>query len=39
VTVIQGIVVLLAVAVTTANLLADLIYGFLDPRIRIQGRS
>jgi len=39
VTVIQGIVVLLAVAVTTANLLADLLYGFLDPRIRIQGRA
>ena len=35
---VQGIVVLLAVGVTVANLVADLIYGFLDPRIRVQGR-
>lgn len=33
--VIQGIVVLIAVGYASANLLADIIYGFLDPRIRL----
>lgn len=32
--VLQGIFLLLSVAVVVANLVADLIYGFLDPRVR-----
>ena len=36
--VLQGIVVLVAVAVTVANLAADIIYAFLDPRIRYDRR-
>jgi peptide/nickel transport system permease protein len=32
--VLQGIFLLLAVSVVVANLAADLIYGFLDPRVR-----
>ena len=35
-TVIQGITVLVAVIVLTLNLIVDLTYGFLDPRIRYQ---
>jgi len=34
--VVQSLVVLLAVLVVAANLLTDLIYGFVDPRIRIR---
>ena len=33
--VLQGIFLLLAVSVVIANLLADLIYGLLDPRVRV----
>jgi peptide/nickel transport system permease protein len=33
----QGIVLLVAVGVSVANLLADLTYTFLDPRLRSQG--
>jgi len=33
--VLQGIFLLLAVSVVVANLLADLIYGLLDPRVRV----
>ncbi len=33
-TVVQGVVVLITVAVIMANLLADITYGLLDPRIR-----
>jgi peptide/nickel transport system permease protein len=32
--VLQGVFLLLAVSVVLANLVADLIYGFLDPRVR-----
>jgi peptide/nickel transport system permease protein len=32
--VLQGVFLLLSVAVVFANLLADLVYGFLDPRVR-----
>jgi peptide/nickel transport system permease protein len=32
--VLQGIFLLLAVSVVIANLLADLVYGLLDPRVR-----
>lgn len=32
--VLQGVFLLLSVAVVFANLIADLIYGFLDPRVR-----
>ncbi len=32
--ILQGIFLLLAVSVVLANLLADLVYGFLDPRVR-----
>ena len=34
--VVQSIVVVLAVLVVAANLLTDLVYGFVDPRIRIE---
>ena len=37
--VIQGIVVLIAVGYSASNLLADIIYSYLDPRIRYQSRS
>jgi peptide/nickel transport system permease protein len=33
--VLQGIFLLLAVSVVVANLLADLLYGLLDPRVRV----
>ncbi|NJN82945.1 MAG: ABC transporter permease, partial [Caldilineaceae bacterium] len=33
--VVQSIVVLLAVLVVGANLLTDLVYGYVDPRIRV----
>ncbi len=32
--VLQGVFLLLAISVVLANLVADLIYGFLDPRVR-----
>ncbi len=32
--VLQGVFLLLAVSVVVANLIADLVYGFLDPRVR-----
>jgi peptide/nickel transport system permease protein len=32
--VLQGIFLLLAVSVVVANLIADLVYGLLDPRVR-----
>ncbi len=32
--VLQGVFLLLAISVVIANLIADLIYGFLDPRVR-----
>jgi peptide/nickel transport system permease protein len=37
--VIQGVVVLIAVGYTISNLLADILYGYLDPRIRYDSRS
>lgn len=37
--VVQGIVVLVAVTMVTANLLVDLAYGWLDPRVRVGGRE
>ena len=33
----QGIIIVITAAVVFANLIADLLYGWLDPRIRIQG--
>ena len=33
--VVQAVVLLISVAVVVANLLVDLVYGFLDPRIRL----
>jgi peptide/nickel transport system permease protein len=36
---IQAIVGLVAVAVLTANLVVDLLYGVVDPRIRLQARN
>jgi peptide/nickel transport system permease protein len=33
--VLQGIFLLVAVSVVVANLLADIVYGFLDPRVRV----
>ncbi|MCC6457538.1 MAG: ABC transporter permease [Caldilineaceae bacterium] len=36
--VVQSIVVILAVLVVVANLLTDLLYAFVDPRLRTQGR-
>jgi peptide/nickel transport system permease protein len=33
--VLQGVFLLLAVSVVVANLLADLVYGLLDPRVRV----
>ncbi|MGA3218945.1 MAG: ABC transporter permease [Acidimicrobiales bacterium] len=36
---IQGIFLVIVVAVLLANFLADLLYVFLDPRIRTEGRS
>ena len=35
----QGIFLVIVVAVLLANFLADLLYVFLDPRIRLEGRS
>jgi peptide/nickel transport system permease protein len=32
--VLQGIFLLVAVSVVIANLIADIVYGFLDPRVR-----
>ena len=37
--VIQGIVVLIAVGYSVSNLLADIIYGYLDPRVRYDSKS
>ena len=34
--VVQSLVVVLAVLVVAANLVTDLVYAFIDPRIRIQ---
>ena len=36
---IQGIFLVIVVAVLIANFLADVLYVFLDPRIRLEGRS
>jgi peptide/nickel transport system permease protein len=33
----QGIFIVITFAVVFANLIADLLYGWLDPRIRIVG--
>jgi peptide/nickel transport system permease protein len=35
--VLQGLFLLFAVAIVTANLLVDLIYGRIDPRIKVGG--
>jgi peptide/nickel transport system permease protein len=32
--VLQGIFLLVAVSVVIANLIADIVYGYLDPRVR-----
>ena len=32
--VLQGIFLLLSITIVIANLLADLVYGYLDPRVR-----
>ncbi|HVC35024.1 MAG TPA: ABC transporter permease [Chloroflexota bacterium] len=38
-TVMQGIFLVITISVVAANLLADLLYGRIDPRVRIQGES
>jgi len=38
-TVMQGIFLIITISVIVANLLADLLYGRIDPRVRIQGES
>jgi peptide/nickel transport system permease protein len=38
-TVMQGIFLVITTSVVVANLLADLLYGKIDPRVRIQGES
>jgi peptide/nickel transport system permease protein len=38
-TVMQGIFLVITISVVVANLLADLLYGKIDPRVRIQGES
>jgi peptide/nickel transport system permease protein len=35
----QALVLLVCVTVVLANLLIDLVYGLLDPRIRLAGRG
>ena len=37
--IIQGVVVLIAVGYSMSNLLADIVYGFLDPRIHYESHS
>ncbi|MFC2030935.1 ABC transporter permease [Chloroflexota bacterium] len=37
--IIQGVVVLIAIGYSAANLLADIIYGYLDPRIHYESHS
>lgn len=37
--IIQGVVVLVAVGYSISNLLADIVYGFLDPRIHYESHS
>lgn len=34
--VVQGLVLIMAVTMVLANLVVDLLYGLLDPRIRVQ---
>jgi peptide/nickel transport system permease protein len=36
--VMQSVFIIITVATVSANLLADLLYGWLDPRIRVEGR-
>jgi len=38
-TVMQGIFLVITVSVVVANLLADLLYGKIDPRVRVQGEG
>lgn len=38
-TVLQGIFLIITISVITANLLADVLYGWIDPRVRVQGES
>jgi peptide/nickel transport system permease protein len=33
----QGAFLIVAISVIVANLIADLVYGYLDPRVRIGG--
>ena len=33
----QGAFLIVAISVIAANLIADLVYGILDPRVRISG--
>jgi peptide/nickel transport system permease protein len=35
----QGIFLVITVSVIIANLLADVLYGRIDPRVRVQGDS
>ncbi|MGE5263609.1 MAG: ABC transporter permease subunit [Acidobacteriota bacterium] len=37
--VMQGVFLVVTIAVVFANLIADYLYGWLDPRIRLAGRS
>jgi peptide/nickel transport system permease protein len=36
--IIQGVVLVTAVIYVVANLLTDIAYGLIDPRVRVQGR-
>jgi len=38
-TVMQGIFLIITMSVVAANLLADLLYGRIDPRVRVQGEE
>ncbi len=37
--VMQGILVIITAVVVFANLIADVLYGFIDPRVRVQGKE
>ena len=35
----QGVFMVITIAVVAANLLSDFVYGWLDPRIRVVGEN
>jgi peptide/nickel transport system permease protein len=38
-TIMQGIFLIITTSVIVANLLADVLYGRIDPRVRVQGEG